>query len=415
MPQDRIPFASVGADVIANAGDASRFDLSGPVTGTVGQPVTFYVAPSDPTYPTINVFSIAVVPLTLAAAEAASGTIGGVIPILGSSCFNKTRSSPGCSFALNQTVYGQYNVTVTLGSQPVNRSPLLLTVVPGAPSAQKSLVSVSAMTNPITAGSFVPILVSLFDTFGNPTRAAIQTSLTALRGSAPAVNVQSNEPTPSPLSFLGQTSSSSMYYVTATYQIRGTYALTVLVQPGATSSAPGTSGGGALVLTSANFTVVPGAPDLNNIVKGLQGSAIQDATVGSNLTLSVGLFDSFNNLLNKNDVPNAYVSLTLSLGGNQVVSQTLTWNAEGSRLQVAPFSVAAAGTYQVSVGLGLSAVSFSTVYSSSINVTGAAFSAEKTQVMTTGNATVAGATGSFRVQLRSVPHRTVLNSAGTSE
>ncbi|GAQ86232.1 hypothetical protein KFL_002770090 [Klebsormidium nitens] len=398
VSMDRIPFATVIADVIANAGDAYKFDLVGPLYGTVGQPVTYYVAPSDTTYSLVNAFNIAVSPSTAAAAAAASTTLGGMVPVLGSTCFNKTRTNPSCSFALNETVAGQYYMGVTLGSQPVNRSPLLLTVYPGAPSSQKSIVS--APVNPIPAGSVYTFSVNLVDEFGNPTRAMIQPSLSAVRGIAPALALTPNEPRPSPLSFLAQTAAVSSYLVNATFQIRGTYTLSVVAQTGATTNAPGTSGGVSVLLTNANFTVAPGAPDVNNIVKGLQGSAIQDATVGSNLTLSVGLFDAFNNLLNKNDVPNAYVSLTLSFGGNPVVSQMLTWNAEGSRLQVAPFSVAGAGTYQVTVGLGLSAAAFVTVYSSSINVAGATFAAEKTQVITSGNATAAGATGFFRVQLK---------------
>jgi hypothetical protein len=383
--QDRAAFATFNMQAIGNAGDATLFDLSGPSLGTAGQPLLYVVSPAAANYTTINAFGLSYYSMT---PPFASGTISG------SSCGNVTaRTSPGCSFTFNQTLASAYNITVSLGPDQVKRSPLSVVVAPGPPSAVTSKFSLPPTAIP--AGSPYSFSVQLVDKLGNPTRATVQAAVISSTGSVVStvpVTVTSAEPFPSPLQYLPTNKAVSQYSLTVQPLMSGTYRLRLDTQYDIT--------GESVTLVSSNFTVKPGQPDVQNIIRNLQGSAIQpEAQVGSSLTLSAALYDSYNNLLTQSDFPNVIVSLSLALNGNVTVVSSAKWNEGGTRLQVAPFNVTSAGMYLVSVSLGFSSVSMNTIYMAPIVVSGAAYAVEKTQVIATGNGT-AGVLGTFLVQLR---------------
>ncbi|GAQ84647.1 hypothetical protein KFL_001990015 [Klebsormidium nitens] len=336
---DQAPFASFQADVIANSGDAAKFFVQGGVTGTVGQPVPFAVGPTTSDYKAVNSFALASNPVV----TALTVPPGAPAPFVSSNCANTTRTNPGCSFGFAPTIAGQYDVSVTLGPNQVSKSPLRVSVAPGPPSANLSVIT--APPGPVPVGQNCTFAVSLVDAFGNPTQGLIMSTVLVPTAGASTgggkFEVTANEPNPSPLSFLQSSSYASQYTVTAIgVTARGDYFLRVLLRS-ASSAGPGS------LLTQASvdspvFTVQGGIPDARRIAAGLQGNALLDSTAGDNLTLAASVFDSYNNFLTQSDVSGASVTLTLSQGGKPVVSQALTWT--GPRLVANPFVLTGAGT-----------------------------------------------------------------------
>lgn len=316
-------------------------------------------------------------------------------PFVSSNCANTTRSSPGCTFSFQPTIAGQYDVSVSLGPNQVSKSPVRVTVSPGSPSANLSVVT--APPGPVSVGSNCTFTVSLVDAFGNPTLGSIlSANLFPVGGSTGRGQFvfAANEPNPSPLSFLPLSGYASQYTVTAIgVAPRGDYYLRVTFR----SATSGVSMPQAASINSPVFTVAAGVPDARKIAAGLQGSAIQDSTAGDNLTLVASVFDSYNNVLTQSDIPGASVTLTVSQGGKTAASQALTWT--GSRLQATPFVLPVAGAYQVVIGLGLSGGNVTNIYSTSVVVRAGAYAVGMTQVSALTNLT-AGTTGTFQVQLR---------------
>ncbi|GBG80817.1 hypothetical protein CBR_g31373 [Chara braunii] len=343
----------------------------------------FSVRPLNPSYSTIEVFSVSLDRFdSLDLSNITSFQIADACP--------KGRTSVECRFKVNQTRSGRYLLDVLFQNNSVANAPTLMSVRPRRAVGRLSTIEVPlSLAGPIRAGRTVNFNVTLRDIFGNGAAAtALSVSFESFNESSKVEGQISNR---IPKQGRSDDSETGEFVVSATLTRAGFYLGTAAIITGNSSQTVVDQ------LQGSGFTlvVIPGPP--SGSASRVTGSGTMDMIAGTLVELKIFLMDAFGNEIVGENMANNTVQGTIKEDRpNSPVILTLTARVVSPRDNyfTVRYNVTKAQKYRIRLD-----VSGSNFASFTVTVFPGPFDLSKTLVYNVVNAT-AGQEGSFSIQLR---------------
>jgi hypothetical protein len=330
----------VGSNAITATIDGSKVTSVAPTVKVIPGAVSFAASSISVSLATVKAGTG--ISVTLQAKDAAGNkeTTGGLIVTFslgsgaGKGTFGPVKDNKNGTYTaiFTGSLVGTNTITAKIGGQPVTSVPPAITVVPGAASPAKSLVSLSSGS--VVAGSSITVTLQAIDLKGN-----LETS----GGLTVAFK-------------LGSTKGAQGTFSKVTDNKNGTYSATFTGTVAGSNTITATIGGAVVTTAVPSITVTPGTVSLAKSVVLLSATSVAP---GKSITVTLQAEDAYGNKLTQSGLIIAFAlaSMTGGLGtfgsvsdnGNGTYTATLTATVAGSNNIVAQINSQALTSKPVAV------------------------------------------------------------------